>query len=237
MLDSLYLVLARPRFPENIGMAARACANMGCPNLLIAAPERWDPLKSEPLATPKGMAILKKAKIHASLAEALAPLHCAYGATARGGGWRRGIRGPEQAAIEIAGRMAQGGKVALVLGPEDKGLDNADICLCDRLVRIPAASGATSLNLAQAALILLYECRKARLPAKPPAAPAEITKGEMALLHGELKKALLKLDCLSGANPDYFFLQWRSLLARARPARHELDALMGMCRQINNKLP
>ena len=51
-----------------------------------------------------------------------------------------------------------------------------------------------------------------------------------------LKDMLLRLDCLHGDNPDYFLMPWRRLLARAQVRRHEYDALMGLCRQVRNKL-
>lgn len=45
LLDGVQIVLVKTRFPENIGMAARACANMGCPAIRLVDPERWDPGK------------------------------------------------------------------------------------------------------------------------------------------------------------------------------------------------
>ena len=53
-LDLLQVVLVQTRFPENIGMAARACVNMGSRSIRLVAPERWDREKARPLATPKG---------------------------------------------------------------------------------------------------------------------------------------------------------------------------------------
>ena len=41
-LDLLQVVLVQTRFPENIGMAARACVNMGSRSIRLVAPERWD---------------------------------------------------------------------------------------------------------------------------------------------------------------------------------------------------
>ena len=34
MLDNLAIVLFQPKFPENIGAAARACVNMGCSEMV-----------------------------------------------------------------------------------------------------------------------------------------------------------------------------------------------------------
>ena len=51
MLDNLAVVLFRPKYPENIGSAARACLNMGVTNLIIVDPYNFDMEKALPLAT------------------------------------------------------------------------------------------------------------------------------------------------------------------------------------------
>jgi len=47
-------------------------------------------------------------------------------------------------------------RCALVLGPEDTGLDAAQLACCDRAVAIPMASGMDSLNVAAAGAILMF---------------------------------------------------------------------------------
>jgi tRNA G18 (ribose-2'-O)-methylase SpoU len=47
-------------------------------------------------------------------------------------------------------------RTALVLGPEDKGLDGDWLALCDRLVVIPMARHMDSLNVAAAGAILMH---------------------------------------------------------------------------------
>jgi tRNA G18 (ribose-2'-O)-methylase SpoU len=48
-------------------------------------------------------------------------------------------------------------RCALVMGPEDTGLDEAQLDLCDRAVAIPMASGMDSLNVAAAGAILMFQ--------------------------------------------------------------------------------
>ena len=62
-LDLLQVVLVQTRFPENIGMAARACVNMGSRSIRLVAPERWDREKARPLATPKGQGVLDDVQV------------------------------------------------------------------------------------------------------------------------------------------------------------------------------
>jgi tRNA G18 (ribose-2'-O)-methylase SpoU len=47
-------------------------------------------------------------------------------------------------------------RCALVMGPEDTGLDAAQLAQCDRAVAIPMASGMDSLNVAAAGAILMF---------------------------------------------------------------------------------
>lgn len=240
MLTQLQIVMVKTRFPENIGMAARACANMGCRRLVLVDPERWDKEKARPLATAKGEGLLDSLAVVPTLEEALADSVLTIGTTARTGGWRQEIVMPEAAAQEAAPVLAEGGLVSIVFGPEDRGLNNQEIELCQRLVTIPTAD-ASSLNVAQSILLLLYECHKTmrarKTQGKAPAAEgARITAAEQERLTATLKETLLGLDFLHGDNPDYFLMPWRRFAGRVGLRRHEYDALMGFCRQVRNKL-
>lgn len=227
------VILLRPRFPENIGMAARAMANMGATQLVVIAPELWLREKAAPLATPKGLPILDHMQIFADLESALAPFQLVCGTTARTGGWRREVGRPEKSAQMLCEGLADGLACALLFGPEDRGLNNAEISVCNFLCHIPTAE-ASSLNLAQAVLLMLYECFKAAHPVKREKQKEIISHAQQAMLEENLKNVLLMLDCLHGQNPDYFFCQWQQILRRARLAPHEFACLMGFCRQLGN---
>ena len=133
LLDGVQIVLVKTRFPENIGMAARACANMGCPAIRLVDPERWDREKAGPLATPKGQSLLDGVRVSPDLAVAVAESSLVLGTTARTGGWRQALLAPGQAAREVAAALARDEKVSLVFGPEDRGLNNEEITHCQRL--------------------------------------------------------------------------------------------------------
>ena len=255
-LHGLHVVMVKTRFPENVGMVARACANMGAGHITLSEPELWLVEKARPLATAKGQEIVDAVRVSPSLKEALAPHALVVGTTARTGGWRRELLSPEQAAAEMVAVLAEGQSVALMLGPEDRGLNNEEIEHCQRLVTIPTDPQASSLNVAQSALLLLYECFKAaQAHGRPPrpvsapaapvladraegtettSAPARITAEDQGRLYESLKAMLLDIDYLHGDNPDYFLMPLRRFLGRVGLRRHEYDALMGVCRQVRN---
>ncbi len=58
---------------------------------------------------------------------------------------------------EDARRWQPAARCALVMGPEDTGLDVEQLARCDRAVAIPMASGMDSLNVAAAGAILMYQ--------------------------------------------------------------------------------
>lgn len=76
--------------------------------------------------------------------------------------WKAAESGAEIAAAalapgaEDAREWRPAPRCALVMGPEDTGLDRAQLARCDRAVAIPMASGMDSLNVAAAGAILMF---------------------------------------------------------------------------------
>ena len=236
MLVNLAVVLHMPKFSENVGSVARAMANMGCADLVLVAPQDFDPGRARALATAKGHDILERMRVADGLAQALAPFATVIGTTARTGGWRKDLASPEAAAGLAARIMARGERVALVFGPEDKGLTNDETMLCGHLVTIPTARAATSLNLAQAALVMLYEMFKACGDAPQASAPdpeqRPASHQEREALYATLRQALTAIDFIKDDNPDYWMLPVRALVERMDLRRDEFNLLMGVCRQL-----
>lgn len=233
MFTNLHIILHNLRFPENAGMAARACANMGATNLCLVSPRNWDALKAWPVATSCGRAVLNNIKIFTSLEAALAPCHLVYGSSARKGGWRISAERPAVACAKIASALGRRENVAILFGPEDSGLDNKALSLCAGIIHIETAPDACSLNIAQALLLILYELRlQCENRCQMPPQPALAAFAEQQALETTLKAILHRLDCLAGKNPDYAFRQWHGLLARKGLRLAEYHMLMGLCRQL-----
>jgi len=236
MLDNLAVILFRPKYPENIGAAARACLNMGVTNLIIVAPYNFNMDKAQPLATVHAKHVLENAHICETLPEAVEGFTAVYGTTARTGGWRKGIMSPAGLADTVAERLRAGGKVAIVFGPEDTGLTNEETSICSGLLTIPTSSDATSLNLAQAVVVVLYECFKKSLdtpfvPDGPPEArPATVQEQET--LFENFQESLLAIDFLKKDQPEYWMLPIRRFFSKVNLQRNEFNLLMGVSRQV-----
>ncbi|MDZ7760680.1 MAG: TrmJ/YjtD family RNA methyltransferase [Desulfovermiculus sp.] len=236
LFSNLTVILSRSKLSENIGSVARVCANMGCPNLSLVAPRSFAPETARNLGTSQGEEILNQVDVHADVHSALAPMHRVYATTARTGRWRKRILLPDQAATQIMDELESGLHVALLFGPEDKGLANAEIELCSELISIPTAPGAWSLNLSHAVLILLYECFKhkpAELKSRLPKDNKEMaTQSELRLLFEAMQESLQRIDFLHEQNADYFMMPLRRFLGRMHLKRYEYNLLMGICRQV-----
>lgn len=229
------MVLYRPKYAENVGSVARACLNMGCERIILVDPQNYDQQRALPLATIHAAHLLEQAVHVPDLPRALAGFTQVYGTTARTGGWRRHLLSPAQAAAQITRQIQGGHDVALLFGPEDRGLTNEQIESCSHLVHIPTARPGVSLNLAQAVLILLYECllaasHKPRTGKVPMGRRA--THAEQEALFGLLKQTLTAVDFIKDDNPDYWMLRVRRLVQRMDLRRDEFNVLMGICRQV-----
>ncbi len=150
------IVLVSPRNPLNIGAAARAMANFGFRHLSVVAPyeEHWREATSAVGASD----LLQSAKRVERLEEAAADCTLVIGTGTLE------HRRPEQPVIPlpeltpiVAAEFARGGRVALVFGPEKRGLTREDLALCHALVEIPTDPHQPSMNLGQAVAVCLYE--------------------------------------------------------------------------------
>lgn len=228
------IVLHHPRIPENIGACARAMWNMGFSRLLVVGPIEWDEAAMVRMATKEAAHVIRQMEVYESLESALSQFHVAVGMTARMGV----MRGPPWApwkAVERIVALGPQDKVALVFGPEDRGLSNDELKLCQMVVRIPTAQFA-SLNLAQAVLVICYELHKARTMGKPllqAPRPGLATIEEVERMYAHLEETLVKLCVISEKNRKRGMMKVRQFLSRVGLRPHEVRMIRGLCRQID----
>ncbi len=230
-LDNIAIVLQRPRYPENIGAAARAMMNMGIVDLIVVRPENFDIEKVEKLATHAASKRVKNIQHFDTLKDALAPFGCVIGTTARLGGQRQVIKSPSLLALKLAD-ISQNNKVAIVFGPEDRGLSNQDLQLCHMLVNIPTHD-FSSLNLAQAVMVMCYELHGATLEKSTCFAPRMASRVELDGMYDQLKKTLVDIAYINQENPDYWMSRMRRFFSRLPLRAGEVSIIRGICRQIS----
>ncbi len=151
------IVLVRPQLGENIGMAARAMLNCGLSEMRLVAPRDGWPNERAQRAASGADVVLDGARVFASVAEAVADLQHVVATTARTRELVQRIVTARHAASEIRGWIAAGDRVGILFGPERTGLENDDIVHADTALSIPLNPQFSSLNVAQAVLLVSYE--------------------------------------------------------------------------------
>jgi tRNA/rRNA methyltransferase len=228
--DNVAIVLKEPQFPENIGAAARAMRNMGIRNLTVVAPLNFDMERVLKMATHVARDIIEEIRVCDDLAEALAEFHYVVGSTARVGGQRQ-LKSPRSMCRELI-PISRENRIALVFGREDRGLSNEDIRLCHALVNIPTDE-FSSLNLAQAVMIMCYEVFMAQADEKTEFIPRLANRHELDGMYDQLKDILLRINYLNPENPDYWMHHLRQFFTRIRATGREVSIIRGIIRQMN----
>jgi tRNA/rRNA methyltransferase len=241
-LDNFAFVLFKPKSPGNIGAAARALKNMGLRDLrivsgtgfqpVIGTVEGSDPRRRAQTMAVHGRDVLAAATVHPGLDSALADRTLVIGTTARSGFYRNGARPIRAVSPELAA-LSETNQIALVFGPEDCGLTNEELKLCQRLITIPTAPAYPSLNLAQAVMIVAYELMLAAGAARElPLAQQQARTPEVNAMLARMAKALIAIGFLPEDNPDHIMFALRAILGRAGLQPRELDIINGIASQI-----
>ncbi len=208
--------------------------NMGVSQLRLVQPCPYDPWRIEGVAHGT-RDVVAKIRHFDTLEAAVAD--CVM--VAAFAGKRRAVKWPVATPREMAPRLLAAtvdGPVAIVFGQEDHGLSGESLDRAQLLVMIPTTDHS-SLNLAQAALVGLYELHLAAgdatrevAPPKKEAPPA--AHDEWERFHADAARALAALDFFKTRNEEQVMRSVRSLAARALPDARELKMLRAMCFEV-----
>jgi len=230
-LDNISIVLLQPRYSENVGAAARAMRNMGIRQLVIVDPQNFDLSKALKLATHFASDIIETSKFYSDLKEALSSFNYVVGTTARLGGQRQVVLTPLTLARNLI-PISVKNRIAILFGPEDKGLSNEDIRYCHALVNIPTTE-FSSLNLAQSVMILCYEIFIAGGEANEEFTPRMASRHELDGMYDQLKDILVRISYINSENPDYWLNHFRRFFTRLQLRAKEVNIIKGLCRQVD----
>ncbi len=230
-LDHMAIVLVEPQIPENIGAVARAMNNMGIRRLILVKPERCDLSRILRMATGTSIDIVEGMEVFEDLTKALASFHYVVGTTARIGAQRPSLTNPRDLAQELIS-ISRNNYVALLFGPEDRGLSNEHLRPCHTIATIPTAEFA-SLNLAQAVMIVCYELFLAsRLPSQEPI-PRLANRFELEGMYDHIKTVLTRIGFINPQNPEHWMLNIRRFLSRIPLRARDVRIIRGICRQVD----
>jgi len=240
--DNIVVVLNETQDLVNIAGSIRAMLNMGLRRLRLVRPAEFDAYRiagiahgSEPL--------IERIEFFDTLRDAVADATYVVGATARPRTAAYVWQEPRAAAPELLSIAAAGpGPVALVFGREDKGLSNEDLDLCDRALVIPTDPRHTSLNLAQAVLIIAYELwmagegGEAELPRPRRAGARPVTSAEFVQLFEQVENALHAIEFFKTRNPASIMRTLRAIARRAGLDEREARLLRAIAFEVQHYL-
>lgn len=233
LAEDVVVVLNETRDLVNIAGACRAMMNMGLRRLRLVSPVEYDEYRITGIAH-GSQVVLDRVEFFDSLDEAVEDAVHVVGTSARRRADPHIWQHPKQAAPELLALAGHGrGPVAVVFGREDIGLTNEQLDRCDRILTVPVDEERSSLNLAQAVLLVCYELRlvgpaaeeslpRARREA-PPAASATLQR----LFH-EMERSLERIDFYHPRNPDIIKRTFRSIYRRADLDEREANLVKSM---------
>ncbi|MGI6854930.1 TrmH family RNA methyltransferase [Mesorhizobium sp. 1B3] len=150
--EEVWVALDRVRDPGNLGTVIRTADAVGASGVILVG-ETTDPFSIETVRATMGSIFavpVAKTSVESFLA------------------WRKGFAGLVagthlKGAVDYRSVDYAGKPVLLMMGNEQQGLPDNLADACDRLVRIPQAGRADSLNLAVATGVMLFEIRRTAL--------------------------------------------------------------------------
>jgi len=154
--ESICIVLVEPEHDGNIGAVARCMTNFGITDLRIVGRD-GDWSEETRKRAKNAQEVLDGAKLVDTLEKGVSDCSIVVGTSGkREEGEKTSLRHfllPD----ELPDRLSDvEGRVAVVFGPEGKGLLNEQLRMCDILVTIPTWEGYPILNLSHAVAIFCY---------------------------------------------------------------------------------
>ncbi len=232
LLDKVTIVLVAPKYAENVGAAARVACNMGISRLALVRDEMPEQEAMARMATHHAIHLIDNIELHTTLAEAVSSCNWVVATSARRGRQRFFHKDPRHMVADLIPRLDKS-RVALVFGPEHRGLTNDDLSLCNATVTIATAE-FSSLNLAQSVGVICHELfsslwqQKKSPAAKPKSAPSHAVQA----MYGELEETLQQINYLDAKEYGYWMHNFKHFFNRVGLRGREVRFISGFCRQV-----
>jgi len=231
------VILVEPQLGENIGAVARAMANFGLSRLRLVRPRQGWPNGKARIMAVGADRILDGAVLYDTLEAAVADCNFVLAATARAHDQAKAVVGPQEAAAQVAPRIASGETVAFVFGRERNGLENDEVALADRIVTLPVNPAFASLNLAQAIVIVAYEwfklASRGELPFATPEKSAPAPKQQLLAFFASLERELEKVEFFRPPDKrETMQINLRNIITRMQPSHQDIQTLHGVIMAI-----
>lgn len=218
--------------------------NFGLSDLRLVNPDVFDAWRLEGIAH-RTSDLVEASTLHDTLDDAIGDATFVVGTTARARTAGRTYAPAREAARAIGARVSgpasEAARVAILFGREDRGLTNDDLDRCHLVSIIPTTPEYSSLNLAQAALVLAYEIfmvldgGREEMPRGRRATRAP-TAEELEWTFRAIADGLARIDFYKARRPEAVMRTLRTIISRAEPDLREARLLAAIGFEIRNYL-
>ncbi len=228
------VILVEPQLGENIGMVARAMLNCALTDLRLVRPRDGWPNDVAYKTASGADVVLENARVFDETKHAVADLGYLYATTARARDMTKEVATPHGAAQTMRTHLDADVKCGVLFGKEAVGLHNDDVALSDAILMVPLNAAFSSLNLAQAVLLMGYEWFQSTRPRADHVSELRLdtrpaTKQELVGMFEHLERELD--DCGFLGLPDKrptMVRNLRNIFQRAHMTDQEVRTLRGV---------
>lgn len=212
-LDNVVIILSRPEESRNIGAVCRAMANNGLHTLrIVGKKEDVNEERVHILAIHAGY-IYDNAQFYSSITEAAADCVYAAGTTRRRGKKRQGKLLLPEELVNLAEKVTEEAKVAVVFGNERTGLEDPELAECNMGVTIPSSDEFGSLNLSHAVQIISYHFFRSTKKEQTGYTP--ITRDRLDSTVTKIADSLEQIGFFSKTGRSDMETFWKNILSRS----------------------
>ena len=236
--NNFHVVLSHPVHPGNVGSAARAMKNFGFRKLVLISGKDPRRIPETSRLAHGAEDVLQSARLCSTMDEALAPMEIVIGTTSRRGNRWREVLDPQELARLLALNW-DGRPLALLFGPEDRGLSVVELSRCQWIVRMPTHRECPSMNLSHAVALLCYEVARRTFRDQEGDARRISTPEDMSLFFGQVEGFLKRAAFLSGdeSRDAVTLRRLQRLVLRSSPGKTELKLLWALLRYSEKRFP
>ena len=235
------IILVEPQMGENIGAAARAMLNFGLTDLRLVNPRDGWPNERAVAMASRADIVLDNTQVFKNTESAIADLNYVYATTARPRDVIKQVVTPHAAAAELRDHQGRGSATGILFGKESVGLSREDVALADSIISVPLNPDFSSINLAQAVLLVGYEWFQAADDTPPVKILNEerpANKAELSHLFNRIER---ELDARGYFDPilqrKHVILQnMRNMFQRLALMESDVRAFQGIVKGLTMKL-
>lgn len=236
-MDRFSVILWEPQDPINIGSVVRICRNTNVTDLRLVRPRTWNPDVVLISAPRSESFIAEHVHRYESFRDASTGIHRLYALTARGRRERQRRLRVDDLLEELSTMLDSDARFGFVFGREDAGLSNDVVDRCDAYITLETSADYSSLNLAQAVMLVIWNVFRRFGEPEPLRAPQRvferISHDVLERMMDDVEKALVTIEFFKGDQRENVMRTIRSVFMRANLDQQELATMWGVFKEVS----